>query len=190
MRGPGVRLDLDVRRVWRCPQCQRERRLAGDITAVRCPCGTGAWMQIVAERVAVQRPTTSMEARELTVASFNLTEEEMATPLPGRIRRRGPGPRTDAPAVDAPPESGPTPPERGGKEARGRGGNQPNAERPGSKPRPPRPPRAAKRPLSDIASLPDEPGTSSAAPPDSLPPEPSAGGDDFSAGIDVPSQDG
>lgn len=187
MRGPGVRLDLDVRRVWRCPACQRERRLAGDHTAVRCSCPAGAWMQIVSERVPIQRPMTSAEARELTVASFNLTEEELAKPLPGRVRRRGPGPRTESPPADAPPESSANPPERGGKEPRGRHGGPPNAERPERKPRPPRPPKGTKRPLSDIANLPDAPSPTHSEPTSGPPPESPMVDDDFSAGIDLPS---
>ena len=142
-------------------------------------------MQIVSERVAVQRPVTSMEARELTVASFNLTEEELSKPLPGRIRRRGPGPRTENAPGDAPPETGPAPTERGSKDARGRGGNEPNAERPARKPKPP---RVAKRPLSEIALLPDDTRPPAEAPPKSEPSEPSTGGDDFSAGIDLPAR--
>lgn len=140
-------------------------------------------MQIVSERVAAQRAVTSMEARELTVASFNLTEEELSKPLPGRVRRRGPGPRTENAAGDVPPETGPASAERGSKEARGRGGNEPNAERPARKPKPP---RAPKRPLSEIALLPDETRPPTEAAPKLESPEPSAGGDDFSAGIDLP----
>jgi hypothetical protein len=50
MRGPGFRLNLDVRRVWRCPKCGRERRLLGDVVALRCGCvEEGVCMQIVSE---------------------------------------------------------------------------------------------------------------------------------------------
>ncbi|HAA49029.1 MAG TPA: hypothetical protein DCE43_04870 [Planctomycetaceae bacterium] len=37
IKGPGIRLDLDVRRVWRCPKCQRVLKTAGHITSRRCP---------------------------------------------------------------------------------------------------------------------------------------------------------
>lgn len=38
MKGPGLRIDVDVRRAWRCPVCGQGQRLAMDITAPRCPC--------------------------------------------------------------------------------------------------------------------------------------------------------
>jgi len=45
IKGPGIRLDLDVRRVWRCPTCQRVLKTAGHITSRRCPID-GAFMQL------------------------------------------------------------------------------------------------------------------------------------------------
>lgn len=38
MKGPGLRIDVDVRRAWRCPVCGQSARLAMDVTAPRCPC--------------------------------------------------------------------------------------------------------------------------------------------------------
>jgi hypothetical protein len=38
MKGPGLRIDLDVRRHWRCPRCSRERRAAANVTSVTCGC--------------------------------------------------------------------------------------------------------------------------------------------------------
>jgi hypothetical protein len=38
MKGPGVRLDLDVRRVWRCPACGRETRSEGQVVLRLCGC--------------------------------------------------------------------------------------------------------------------------------------------------------
>jgi hypothetical protein len=50
MKGPGIKLDLDVRRVWRCPKCAREVRLLGDVVARRCGCSEEAvLMQLVCE---------------------------------------------------------------------------------------------------------------------------------------------
>ena len=53
IKGPGIRLDLDVRRVWRCPSCQRVLQTAGHITSRPCPID-GAWMQLAdsAQRAA------------------------------------------------------------------------------------------------------------------------------------------
>ncbi len=45
IKGPGIRLDLDVRRVWRCPSCQRVLKTAGQITRRTCPVD-GAWVQL------------------------------------------------------------------------------------------------------------------------------------------------
>jgi hypothetical protein len=38
MKGPGMRLDLDIRRVWRCPACGREARSEGQIVTRFCGC--------------------------------------------------------------------------------------------------------------------------------------------------------
>ena len=36
MKGPGLRLELDVRRLWRCAVCHTERHTPGQVTSVRC----------------------------------------------------------------------------------------------------------------------------------------------------------
>jgi hypothetical protein len=46
VKGPGLRANLDVRRVWRCPRCGRVARTPGAVTAVRCGCGDETWMQL------------------------------------------------------------------------------------------------------------------------------------------------
>lgn len=49
MKGPGNRIDLDVRRLWKCPRCGDERKASGDIAAKPCArpeCG-GTWMKLV-----------------------------------------------------------------------------------------------------------------------------------------------
>jgi hypothetical protein len=38
MKGPGMRLELDVRRIWRCPACGREARSEGGVVAKVCGC--------------------------------------------------------------------------------------------------------------------------------------------------------
>jgi hypothetical protein len=132
MRGPGFRNDLDVRRLWRCPSCGTERKIAGDVTTVACHCGSRpTLMELIEPQRRSPRAQFSPDGSELTVESFALTEEELAKPLPGRIRRRtsfrdgppqpdGPpatrqdrarqdrsrqdGPRQEAPRPDAPPQ--------------------------------------------------------------------------------------
>jgi hypothetical protein len=38
MKGPGFRLDLDVRRLWECPSCGRRMKFGGSVTQVDCDC--------------------------------------------------------------------------------------------------------------------------------------------------------
>src|SRR5690606_21481719 len=38
MRGPGLRLTNDVRRLWRCPRCGYERRAPATEVAISCKC--------------------------------------------------------------------------------------------------------------------------------------------------------
>jgi len=38
VKGPGIRLDLEVRREWECPLCGKRRRATGDVVALRCGC--------------------------------------------------------------------------------------------------------------------------------------------------------
>lgn len=47
MKGPGNRIDLDVRRIWKCSRCGRVAKYLGDVVALRCSCGAEpAWMQL------------------------------------------------------------------------------------------------------------------------------------------------
>ena len=51
MKGPGMRIDLDVRRVWECPQCGRRRKAEGSITSLTCICQPeGVRMKLVEGR--------------------------------------------------------------------------------------------------------------------------------------------
>lgn len=85
MKGPGFRHDLDVRRVWHCPQCHRQRKLPGELTTVACVCGqpmrlAGEWRS----RFNLPRAVTPLE---IPVASFGLTEEELVRPGSARPPR-------------------------------------------------------------------------------------------------------
>lgn len=177
MKGPGFRRNLDMRRQWRCPNCGDECRLPGDCVAMRCrKCADHPWMQIVAERNAVPRPSSLMSAPEIPVAEFHLTEEELATPLPGRVRRRtfsrgG----NDAP----PPDAGANPP--AGRNEQGlRGRQEPVAESAPESLPDSRPPKRRKerrpRPVREDQATPLADGSS---------PAPAAPGDDvFGAGLE------
>jgi len=47
VKGPGLRIDLDVRRVWRCPKCGRTVRTPAHVVSQRCGCSEqGQWMRL------------------------------------------------------------------------------------------------------------------------------------------------
>ncbi len=56
MKGPGMRLDLDVRRLWRCPSCDAERRTPGDRTALHCTICSDHPLMALIERTRPVRP--------------------------------------------------------------------------------------------------------------------------------------
>lgn len=41
MKGPGLRVELDVRRIWECPACGRCDRFLGDVVSAQCSCRDG-----------------------------------------------------------------------------------------------------------------------------------------------------
>jgi hypothetical protein len=172
MKGPGYRHDLDVRRTWRCPACQRERKVPGDVTSVRCGCQpAGVWMELVGERTVPPRPPAMVSLPEQSVESFQLTEEELARPVPGHIRRR----QYSRFAPDNAPEGAPA--------DQPAGAGAPEAK-PNRRPRPERRPKLEKRPLSDLDHFGEprpRPGDVEAAPP---PPAAPIGDDGFGSGLD------
>lgn len=71
MKGPGLKVRNDVRRLWRCPTSGKELRVAGDVTAVRSPFVTEpTWMELV----EVFRPPRKM----VPVEDFHHLEEVAA----------------------------------------------------------------------------------------------------------------
>jgi hypothetical protein len=159
MRGPGYRLDLDVRRVWRCPRCGKERRLGGEVTAVTCICGQS--MNLVEERRPRGHTVQPLVSRELTVESFALTEEELARPIPTRPPREVAA-EANAPTVLESHGRTPSHPPRRPR----RGGGVPGAEMETS---------AAVPPVVEDSPIePDSVDASSAAPSDEV----------FGAGLD------
>jgi hypothetical protein len=75
MKGPGMRLDLDVRRVWECPECHRQMRSEGEVTSRICGCTRdGVPMRLVElprpkPQVRVPEPTNP-ESDESQLADF------------------------------------------------------------------------------------------------------------------------
>jgi len=81
MKGPGIRIDLDVRRVWTCPKCGSIRRTGGEIGAVRCQCADESWMllqELPRRRDLIPPPKSIMS--EMTPADLLDQPEPPPTP--------------------------------------------------------------------------------------------------------------
>ncbi len=50
MKGPGLRLLIDVRREWKCPRCGYVEHVGAQTTAVACPCCPGVYMKLIERR--------------------------------------------------------------------------------------------------------------------------------------------
>lgn len=50
MKGPGLRLLVDVRRAWKCPRCGYEERVGAEVTSVACPCCPGIGMKLIEQK--------------------------------------------------------------------------------------------------------------------------------------------
>jgi len=66
MKGPGIRLDNDIRRVWQCPKCQQQMKTGGNVTSNRCRCEpNGVVMALVEPRRQVRTfPAPPLEPPE------------------------------------------------------------------------------------------------------------------------------
>lgn len=132
MKGPGLRANLDVRRVWRCPRCGRVARSPGAVTAVRCGCADETWMQLqppvkrepfrppprTPEEIAEDRadevseeelpaevPQTESQKPETAIASV----PETIVPSAGSVEMAPPSSETPADGGVQPPASAPNP---------------------------------------------------------------------------------
>lgn len=69
MKGPGLRLEQDVRRVWECPVCLRRIMTGAEVVNLLCPCQEKThpkqqlWMRIV-EQVRPRRVPVIQPAEE------------------------------------------------------------------------------------------------------------------------------
>ncbi len=79
MRGPGLRLDLDVRRTWRCPACGAERRTQGDVAQMRCGCSDAPLMRYV-ETARPRRPDPKPHDPYMDVDSIPNDSEDAYEP--------------------------------------------------------------------------------------------------------------
>lgn len=81
MKGPGLRVDLDVRRVWRCAKCGRTVRTVGQVTAQRCGCTSDAtqWMHL---EPAVKKEPFQAPVREHLPEAWEVEESAAAAAAP------------------------------------------------------------------------------------------------------------
>lgn len=116
MKGPGLRANLDVRRVWRCPRCGRVARTPGAVTAVRCGCADETWMQLQPPvkrepfRPPPRTPEQIAEDRADEVSEEELPAEEQQTEAHKPETAVPSAPETVAPAASG-PEASPAIPE-------------------------------------------------------------------------------
>lgn len=110
MRGAGLRLNVDVRRHWRCPACSAERRLPATVTTVKCVCAGNPQMRLVEGQ---RRDRTPAPLPEM-VLPFDLSDEPVTIPenLPvpdpnQRIGRPNPRGRRHGGPDQAPPPAPP-----------------------------------------------------------------------------------
>jgi hypothetical protein len=150
MRGAGMRLNLDIRRHWKCPVCAAERRLPATVTTVRCGCAGGPMMQLV----EAMRRSREISAPPTGVLEFDLSLDPVTIPenlpVPDPSTRRGPRPRRGA-APEAPPA----------KESNERGGpprhNGPRGKAPPQEtPAPPATPAASVESAAEPTDAPED----------------------------------
>lgn len=162
MKGPGLRIDVDVRRAWLCPVCGQGQRLTMDITAPRCLCVRDGVPMKLAEGQRPGRLALRPELRSML----------------DRIQGGEEFPRLASP-LDSDGGSG----GYGGSKSRNR---SPRPERSGGyADRPPGEPQSVEPQAStttDAIASPASPPAVAEPPPQSLvPPD----GDDFGAGLNV-----
>lgn len=81
MKGPGLRIDLDVRRMWRCPRCQRVARTPGNVVSQSCGCAPErVWMVL---QQPLPRPRFVPDYRELEAVEDYTLEPDSTFILDG-----------------------------------------------------------------------------------------------------------
>ena len=106
MKGPGLRLELDVRRIWRCSKCGRTVRTQGQVTAQRCSCTSDPvqWMNL---ELAAKKEPFRAPVREHLPEAWEV-EESTAPPIAPPAAAESPA-ILEHPAAEIPPPS-PEPP--------------------------------------------------------------------------------
>ena len=164
MKGPGLRIEIDVRRAWHCPTCGQNQRWSTDITAPRCFCVRDGVPMKLAEGQRPGRLDLRPELRSVV----------------DRIQGGEEIPRLMSSIVS---ESG------AGSKSRGR---PPRPEQYGDRsnelPREPRPQETSDSAMPEQPATPLPPTMTAAAPAVPPPQSPPHSVDDFGAGIEPPSE--
>ncbi|WP_417385664.1 hypothetical protein [Gimesia sp.] len=125
MKGPGLKLDLDVRRLWKCPQTGKTIRLSGDVVAKPVEVdGKTVFMQLVEEKRKQYRdpfhfeyyepPAHDQSSSERAAAAARSQEEPEAAPLAAPVDNVSDDSITEvasATPLDQPEAASPTPAE-------------------------------------------------------------------------------
>jgi len=102
MKGPGYKLSHDVRRTWRCPACGATRKVAGDVTSMRCSCQeSGPFMTIATERTVAPRPLQLISDHDVRSSVFGIDDMPVLVPHPSSLPQERTGPRRPRPGSDA-----------------------------------------------------------------------------------------
>ncbi|QDT44516.1 hypothetical protein Pan241w_46270 [Gimesia alba] len=79
MKGPGLKLDLDVRRLWKCPQTGETIRLSGDVTTKSTQMnGETVFMKLVEEKRSLYRDPFHFDYYEPPAADQSSSERAAA----------------------------------------------------------------------------------------------------------------
>lgn len=79
MKGPGLKLDLDVRRLWKCPQTGETIRLSGDIVSKTTQVkGETVFMQLVEEKRKLHEDPYHFDFSETAVSDQSSSERAAA----------------------------------------------------------------------------------------------------------------
>lgn len=184
MRGPGLRVKLEIRRLWRCPRCGYERRAPGWETTVRCHCTAAEpLMQLIESQRRIPAPPQELDL----YFNYEPTPEEAAADAVAKAQRAEERRLAEEArqAAEAAAELVPPAP----SEKSGSGFGKRSRERP---PRPQRPPAPSSTP--DVTLRRPEPPVTSADPvaspiPVSEIPEPDALEDDVDNESEVTGED-
>lgn len=100
MKGPGLRINFDAKRAWKCPACGKSIRLSGEVASQVCLCtNPPTWMRLQPdppkpkfsfERISIPEPEPEPE-EELPTAQAVIPSESPAEPQsssPGDERPR------------------------------------------------------------------------------------------------------